>query len=474
MRQIKIFIIVLITGVFVTTSCEFGDINIDPTTLSSVQLKDQLPVAIGQTVFNVGSSGARAAGLIMQQYKGIEAQQQQLERYVIDDNTFNNLWSFGLYGGGVMKDCDLLIKQGTELEQPYYVGIAKVLMAANLGIATQCWGDIPYSEAFLGTEGSEFFKPAFDTQESIYNSIQSLLDQGITELSKAEVAGGPSSDDLIYGGDATGWIQTAHAMKARFYMHLVKRDGNAASKALAEIANAYDSNSDESMFTAFGGRGANDANPYGQFGAQRPNTLAINDDFAANMDAKSDPRQSYYMANDGTNYIFYTGPSGLFWSSYTSPLPLISYTEQKFIEAEALSRTGDQTGAASALQEAIEANMDQIGIDPTDYAAYVAANSNLASLGNDAERLEKILTEKYFAMYAQGFFETWTDFRRTGYPALNPISGGVNGSNPSGIIPRRYIYPNDEKFANTENVNAAIARLPGGRDLLDTDMWAFE
>ena len=94
MRQIKIFIIVLFTGVFFTTSCEFGDINIDPTTLSSVQLKDQLPVAIGQTVFNVGTEGARAAGLIMQQFKGIEAQQQQLERYIIDDNTFNNFWRY--------------------------------------------------------------------------------------------------------------------------------------------------------------------------------------------------------------------------------------------------------------------------------------------------------------------------------------------------------------------------------------------
>lgn len=475
MRQIKIFIVVLFTGVFFNTSCEFGDINVDPTTLSSVQLKDQLPVAVGQTVFNVGTEGARAAGLIMQQFKGIEAQQQQLERYIIDDNTFNNFWSFGLYGGGVLKDCGLLIEQGTDLEQPYYVGIAKVLMAVNLGYATLCWGDIPYTEAFRGTEGTEFFKPAFDTQESIFAAIQTLLDEAIVELGKPEVSGGPGSDDLIYGGNPDGWIQTAYALKARYYMYLVKKDGQAASKALAVLDNAYGSNADESMFTAYGGRGANDANPLGQFGAQRPNTLAINDDFAANMDAKGDPRQSYYMANDGSNYIFYTGPSGLFWSSYTSPAPIISYTEQKFLEAEALIRTAAPVAdAADALTAAIEANMDQLGIDPADYAAYVAAYGNFSGLSTDAERLERILTEKYYAMYAQGFFETWTDYRRTGYPALDPIAGGSNGSNPSGVIPRRWTYPTDEKFANTANVDAAIQRLPGGRDLLDVDMWAFE
>jgi hypothetical protein len=363
---------------------------------------------------------------------------------------------------------------GTEEEQPYYVGIAKVLMAVNLGYTTLCWGDIPYTEAFRGTEGSEFFKPAFDTQESIFASIQTLLDEAIVELNKPEVSGGPSSDDLIYGGDSDSWIKTAYALKARYYMYLIKRDGQAATKALSALNKAYGSVAEESMFAVYGGRGANDANPLGQFGAQRPNTLAINDVFAETMDSKGDPRQSFYMTDDGTNFIFYTGPSGLFWSSYTSPAPVISYSEQKFLEAEALLTTGDAAGAADALEEAIVANMEQMGIDTADYGAYVAVNGNFTGLVSNDERLERILTEKYFAMYGQGFFETWTDYRRTGYPALEPVPGGVNGSNPSGVIPRRFTYPTDEKFANTENVNAAVQRLPGGRDLLDVDMWAFD
>jgi hypothetical protein len=475
MRQIKIYIIALIAGVFFTASCEFGDINVDPTTLSSVQLKDQLPVAIGQTVFNLGTEGARAAGLMVQQFLGLEAQQYEMgELYIINDQTFNNFWSFGLYGGGVLKDCKLLIDQGTELEQPYYVGIAKVLLAVNLGYTTLCWGDVPYSEAFLGTEGSEFFKPAFDSQESIFANIQALLDEAIVELNKPEVSGGPSSDDLIYGGDADKWIKTAYALKARYYLYLIKRDGQAASKALSALNKGYGSVGEESMFKVYGGRGANDANPLGQFGAQRPNTLAITDNFAETMDSKSDPRQSFYMADDGTRFVYYTGPSGLFWSSYTSPAPIISYSEQKFLEAEALLRTGNAPGAADAMEEGIIANMEQLGIDAADYGAYVTAYGNFSGLTSDAERLEKIITEKYFAMYAQGFFESWTDYRRTGYPVLKPRPGGVNGANPSGIIPRRWTYPTDEKFANTANVEAAIGRLPGGRDRLDVDMWAFE
>ena len=472
MKRVKLFILMFVAGIFVTTSCEFGDINVDPNSIATAQLKDQLPNAIGQTVFNVGASNARSVGLIMQHYFGNEAQQQEMMNYVFSSNTFNNLWSFGLYGAGAMSSSYVLINQALEEEQPYYVGIGKILMAVNLGMATQSWGDVPYSQAFQGTEGEEFFQPEFDTQESCYSSIQQLLDEAIVELNKAAVAGGPGSDDLIYGGDAASWIQTANALKARYYLHLVKRDGQAYSKALGVLGSAYSGNGDESMFTSFGSQGANDANPFGQFGAQRPNTLTILPQFNEWMENNGDPRIPYFMAYDGTNWLFYTSPEGLFWSSYTSPLPIISYTEQKLLEAEALLMgDGNVAGAELALQEAIIANMNQIGIAEADYAAYVAARANLQGLTSTEERLERIIEEKYVALYGQGMVEIWTDYRRTGYPALTPNPDGVNGVNPSGVIPRRWIYPNDEKFSNTANVDAAIARQGG--ELLDDDMWAF-
>lgn len=471
MKRVKLFIAMFVAGIFVTTSCKFGDINVDPNALALSSLKDQLPNVMGQTVFNVGASDARACGLIMQHFKGLEAQQQQMQNYVIDNNTFNNLWSFGLYGAGALSAADVMIKQAVAEEQPHYLGIGKILMAVNLGIATQSWGDVPYQEAFLGTEGEEFFQPVLDTQESIYNAIQTLLDEAITALGQPEVAGGPGSDDLIYDGDAAAWIQTANALKARYYMHLVKRDPASYTKALGALANAYGNNADESMFVNFGSQGANDANPYGQFGAQRPNTLVILELFNERMTNNSDPRIPYYMAYDGTNWLYYTTSDGLFWSSYTSPLPIISFTEQLFLASEAELGDGDAGAAEALLTAAVTANMQQLGIDPADYAAYVAVRGSFSGLVTDAQRLERIIEEKYVALYAQGLIEVWTDYRRTGYPALTPNPAGSNGSNPSGVIPRRWIYPTDEKFANTENVDAAIQRQGG--ELLDDDMWAF-
>ena len=74
-------------------------------------------------------------------------------------------------------------------------------------------------------------------------------------------------------------------------------------------------------------------------------------------------------------------------------------------------------------------------------------------------------------MYCQGLIEAWTDYKRTGYPDLTPNPAGVNGFNPSGVIPRRYQYVTDERFSNTANVEEATSRQGG--DLLDVDTWAF-
>jgi hypothetical protein len=469
MKSIKILIITLFTVVFSISSCDFGDINIDPTTTSKVALKDLLPAAVTQTIFNIGATPGRAAGIVMQYFKGIDAQQLDYQRYIFDASAFNNLWGFGLYGAGAMKHCYVLIEQATEEEAPHYVGIAKILMAANLGMAATMWGDVPYSQAFLGEEGGDALKPVYDTQESAYQSVQTLLDEGIAALQQTPSFAPPGVDDLIYTGDASLWIKTAYALKARYHMHLTKRNSNAASSALAAIGNAYESNAEESAFIF--GTSPTQANPYAQFGVQRPNTLAIAEPFNEAMNSKSDPRLPLYMSSDGTNWNFFAGEDALFWSSNDSPLPLISFTEQKFLEAEAQLWEGNPGNAETLLAEAITANMDQLGVAAADYAGYVAAYGSFAGLTTTEERLERIIVEKYYAMYCQGLIESWTDYKRTGYPDLTPNPQGVNGFNPSGVIPRRYQYVTDERFSNTANVEEATSRQGG--DLLDVDTWAF-
>ena len=55
-----------------------------------------------------------------------------------------------------------------------YGGIGRVLEAMTVGIATDVWGDIPYSQAVSNT-----ISPTLDPQEQVYAAIQAKLDTAV-------------------------------------------------------------------------------------------------------------------------------------------------------------------------------------------------------------------------------------------------------------------------------------------------------
>jgi hypothetical protein len=125
-----------------------------------------------------------------------------------------------------------------------------------------------------------------------------------------------------------------------------------------------------------------------------------------------------------------------------------SYLEQLFIEAEARYRTGDLPGAQTALENAVALSVDQVSlgqVEMPDVEAYIAAEVQLT--GNEEEDLNTIMTQKHIGMFTTP--EPWTDWRRTGYPALTPNPVGPTAANPNGEIPRRLIYPQSERLRNT-------------------------
>ena len=452
--------------IFSAPSCDFDDVNIDPTRVSDVELRLILPAALSQTAYNQSANPARIPGIFMQQFVGSDAQQLAYTDYVLEQNTFNNYWSGGLYAG-ILKDCRVLLDKATETGQPHYEGIAKVLMAESYGMGTSFFGSMPFSQALLGTEN---LKPAYDTQQQLYEGVQRLLDEAIAALSQPAIPGGPADDDLVFGGDAQMWIKTARALKARYYLHLTKKEGaTAASNALAQLNAGTIASQDEQPYFAWE-TAQTSANPIFLFGLGRTNTLKIDERFATMMDG--DPRQDAYMLFNGTDWDFYVGGNAtLVWAQNNAAIPLISLAEVKFMEAEALLWTGaGDAEIEAALGEGIQASMDLVGI--VDPGEYVTTNSSLAGLTTTEEKLEKIMMEAYKAYYGIAFQQTWTNYRRTGFPALAPSPNGSNGVNPAGGIPRRVLYPNGEYTTNEDNLNAAISAQ--GADLLDTELWAFQ
>lgn len=468
MKMIKYKLAVIISVFLVMiTGCDFGSENIDPTRQSVVALNNTLPTALTQAAYNQAASANRLTGIFMQHFSGFDAQQVDFERYIVNETSLNNFWNFGLYTG-VMKDAVVMMEMaGSDAEnQPYYLGIAKVLMAHALGHGTALFGDIPYSEAFMGDANT---KPKFDSQQDIYTAIQTLLNEAIALFNQPPEDEGPATDDLIYGGDATKWAAAAHALKARYYMHLTKVSGSASTDALAAIANAFTSNADQPTFNF--GSALIEANPLALFGDGRPKTLVLNNGFEALLTANSDPRHDLITVTDDSEWLFYSPGDGLFWAENNSPMPLISYSELKFLEAEAMVRvaTGGTAAANTALQEAVASNMDFMGVDPGDRDTYLASIPDISAM-SESNAIAAIMDESYVALYAQAEIESWTNFRRTGFPALIAHPDGANANDPSGVLPRRIIYPQNERLTNEANLNAAISNQGGA--LMDNDTWA--
>ena len=116
--------------------------------------------------------------------------------------------------------------------------------------------------------------------------------------------------------------------------------------------------------------------------------------------------------------------------------------------------------------------MAQVGITDTAVVnPFLAGLPSVAGLSMN-EQMAIVITEAYKSYYGFNFHESWTNFRRTGIPALTPSAGGASGLNPSGAIPRRYLYAESESQTNSTNVEAARSSQGGG--LLDVHTWANE
>ena len=99
-------------------------------------------------------------------------------------------------------------------------------------------------------------------------------------------------------------------------------------------------------------------------------------------------------------------------------------------------------------------------------------NPNVVYAGDNAQGLNQILQQKYVAFWQNSGWEAYYNWRRTGVPAFS--QGGPGIGTPNNMIPRRWLYPEDEQVSNTTNYNAAIQSQYGGTDAVTGVMWLIK
>ncbi len=395
---------------------------------------------------------------------------QQLANYLIGGPdthgraSLSGAWSS--YYTRILSNIKVLKRLAIKNNNPHYLGIAQVLEALATQMATDHWGDIPYSEAAMGSEN---LAPKSDTQQQIYDDLLQLLDEAITNLQSTGVLDEPGSEDLIYGGDLNKWLKAAYTLEARLHIHLTKRNGNAAAQeALNALQNGFTS-FDDDLQVLFDNAILNpwyknvvSSNNTGNYSVLWSEQLIdqMNGTDYPFTSIPYDPRLPRYADNGGApNYVGAENGAGgggncdLADDAYfaeDAPVFLLTYMEAKFIEAEAKFLLGDKQGAYDAYIEGITASMDKLGIPSADRDAYL--NEASIGFGGDANQLEMkhILKEKNIALVLHP--EPYTDMRRYDFDPniFVDLTFPQNRSDeiPANEWPRRAVYPTSEVQRN--------------------------
>ncbi|KVV13900.1 Starch-binding associating with outer membrane [Flavobacterium sp. TAB 87] len=433
--------LVAVLGIGLLASCQteldnFNENPNSPTTTTPSLLLSAMEVS----TFATHTSGLiRNANIFTQQLAGTDVGQMgPIAEYVITENDVTNEWN-AIFGTTLISG-HILSRDFAE-NYPHYNGIGQVLTALNLGYATDMWGDVPYDEAFRAEEGIK--APKYNTQEEIYQRLQSILDAAILNLKKpaASNTSVPGDEDFIFGGDTQKWIKIAYVLKARYALRLSQVDTNAAQKALDYITMSGISSNDDDANTFFPGT-ANGLNQWYAFNEDRTNYLKTGKYFVDYLTTSSDPRLAFSIAKNGAgNYVgnaadnqstTTTSYIGSAYAAPTSAIGIVSYSEAKFIEAEAKFRLGQN--AKSSLEQAVTASVLKItGTDVTPaFLTAATATVNLAT----------IMQQKYIALFLT--MEPFNDYRRTGFPSLVP-----NQSSNTKVIPVRLPTPVEERQYNS-------------------------
>lgn len=432
----------------VLTGCsKFLDVNQDPNRPSDVSESLLLPPLELNTSDNVYAGlSATLAQNFLQVIAPVQPNPGFWNYQVLSpdmDGEFNTFYVTSL------NNLKILQNKAEASNKPNYTAIAKILTAYTLATATDLWGDLPWSEGFKGTAN---LKPKYDSQESIYKVIQDLLTSAIANINTGSAIL-PGADDFFYAGNMTKWKKLAYHLKARYFMHLSKAPGHTAAiqadSVLNALQNGFTASADDLAMAYAGTAGME--NDWG-ITFNPVSTYVLNETFVEGFKTRNDPRLPLMVkpaALDGQYRGRRVGSPIQALDAFSYPTDfygglnatnyMATYSEALFLKAEAtLIKSGFAT-AAPFYVDAVKTGFTRTGLDPNSAAAttYLASRTLTA-----ANALQLIIEEKALANPFN--IENYTDWRRTGFPALTKVDGALSD------IPRRLVYPQSEQLSNPQ------------------------
>ncbi len=439
------------------------------------------------------------------------------DKYLLNTDYTAAYWGFGADAAYPEQIKPIVDVVQSTADNPKYKNlhqIARILRALMLERITDLYGDVPYFNAGMGYYNGDFF-PKYDSQDSIYTDLLKEVSDATSQL---DPAADQPSGDLIYKGNTAQWQKFGNTLLLRMAMRLVKVDPATAKTYVQQVIGKTMTGNDDNasiLADSTGGRVTQNRNSQvllGDGGQEHYYTKWSNT-FIDMLKSVSDPRLSkvavtqLYLSdgNKNQNPAFITNPavqkgmpngkdlSGIAgqtigtdpsytsFPDYSSLNPalikrngltfILTYAESELLLADAAVRFGIAGDPATHYHDGVKAAITYLGqydksiaIDDLTAENFVTAHPYVPASG-----LEMINTQFWLHTNTMlDFYESWSNWRRSGFPALIPVNYPGNATNAT--IPRRFPYPLAEANTNPVNYKAAHDAVPGG-DLLTSHVW---
>ena len=413
-------------------------------------------------------------------FKGVDAgKEYQL------NNGKDNLWS-EIYSQSLINAQEVIRFTKDDPSLVNKTSIARIWQVYLFQQLTDLFGNIPYSEALKGVDVLNY-SPKYDVQSAIYYALLDKLKNAVSVMDSSKVSF-PGNTDPVYNGSVNKWKAFANSLRLRLALRLRFVDPLRTQQEIASLQGVVmiGSNSENTQFPYNG----EIKNPLfelissGQSGGRNyPSKFLVD-----KLKSTNDPRLKVFAEPTAESLLFgapdWNGvpnlvPSGSpVWNSYNNdgsnvsllgdwfkhqdaPGVLMSYAEVCFLQSEA-TLAGWWSGDAQLLFESgIRANMKS-------YTGSSITNSEINAYLSSvpAVSLENIITQKWISFTYQNSYESYAEYRRTGYPAFTNYDGTFINQN---IFPNRLTYPANEATLNSVHYTESNANQ--GSDGVATKVW---
>lgn len=526
-NNIHIFIFGVLAA-FLLSACDFEEIN-----TNSLEMTDEQGTwddfAVGGTFLTM----QRAVATVGTQADGTDVVNQYQISYNLSADVWsgyfgqNNNWNSGnnhttnyLVDGWISSSyrnsyANVLpswkrIKENAK-EIPEYYALAQILKISSWHKTSDMFGPIPYKNA-----GEPVLVVPYDSQEDVYKYFLSDLEEAINVLTvKSEEGALIIPDyDAMYGGNTTKWVKYANSLMLRLAMRIRFADPVTAQK-YAEMAvnhpvGVMTVKEDEAKMGV--GAGLNFVNNIETLASQY-NECRMGSSIYSYLMGYQDPRLGAYFkpsnsyfateAFDGEKYqAVPTGHTDAPNNTYkalsipniekSTPTYILRASEVYFLRAEGALIGWNMGGeAASLYEQGIALSFEENGVNTNllsgyirsgnkpvkyelnaflyRYSAAAPTEATVEFTGTSEEKLEKIITQKWIALYPNGQ-EAWSEWRRTGYPKLHRVNSDRGNLGALGVRRMNYPVSSYQSGDDRQNIQEAIKML-GGDDSPSTRLW---